>query len=101
MLEQLRNFDAKRLDLEELVELSAIGTTIKNEFDRVTVETPEWLDANLKSLRREIKARQADQIEAALREKRLQVERMTPVEERRKKAQEELAELERKAALHA
>jgi hypothetical protein len=95
MVDRLRNFDVDRLSLEELVELSAIGRFLTDEFEKTGVEVPEWLSINLKSLRREIKTKIADQVEKTLRDKRTRLASLMPTEERRKKLAEEIAELEK------
>jgi len=98
MIQQLKNFDVDRMDLDELVGLASFGRIIGDEFDKLSGEIPEWLQANLKSLRREIHARQADALEALLKEKKARRDNLTPAEERRKKLDEEIAALEAKVS---
>ena|SRR5215813_9540589 len=68
VLDQLRNFSADRLDIDELVALAAFGRTLRSEYETHQLEEPEWLDVQLKSLRREIHTRNADKLEARRRE---------------------------------
>jgi len=98
MIQQLKNFDVDRMDIEQLVELSAVGRVIVDEFDKTGAETPEWLTTNLKSLRREIRARQADALEALLREKQSRLESLKPAEQRRADLAGEIETLKQKLA---
>jgi len=98
ILSRLRQFDADTLDLESLVELSALARTVSGEFDTLGVDLPDWLTANTKVLRRAIRARTADQLEKLVAEKRARLEATLPAEEKRAKLREELEALEKKLA---
>jgi hypothetical protein len=98
LIERLKSVDTDRCDIDELVELCALGRTFRAEYEQVGVEVPEWLDANLKSLRREVRARVADSLDKTLREKKARLEALTPAEEKRSKLAAEIAALEQKLA---
>jgi hypothetical protein len=95
MLERIRNFQADRMDLDELTELSAVGRILVDEFERLSLEVPDWVTANLKSLRREIKTRVADQLEKSLRDKKTRLEALKPAEQKRTDLQAEIDKLEK------
>lgn len=93
MLDLLKSFDVERLDMDQLIELSAYGRMMANEY-QTSGESPEWLDINLKQIRRELRARQADQLEKTLRDKKARLEATLPAEQKRQKLEAEIAELE-------
>lgn len=95
MLDLLKDFDVKRLDLDQLIELSAYGRMMAEEYQR-SGEAPDWLETNIKQVRRELRVRQADQWEKDLREKKARLEAKMPAEEQRQKLAAEIAELEKK-----
>ncbi len=68
LLQQLKNFVADRLELDDLVALAAFGRHLRTEYEVSNLDEPEWLDIQLKSLRREIHTRNADKLEARRRE---------------------------------
>ena len=63
-LEQFRNFNVDGLDIDELVALSLFGRQLRTEYEAHQLEEPDWVDIQLKSLRREIHARNADRLES-------------------------------------
>ncbi len=67
-LEQFRNFNVDGLDIDELVALSVFGRQLRAEYESLQIEEPEWVDVQLKSLRREIHVRNANALEARKRE---------------------------------
>lgn len=83
MLEALKNFDANRLDMEELVVLSAFGRSLETETSNLGMESPKWLEPRLRELRREIRTRTEDQIEKQIVENTANIERLKPAEEKR------------------
>lgn len=68
LLQQLKNFVADRLDLDDLVALAAFGRQLRSEYESHALDEPEWVDIQLKSLRREIHVRIADKLESRRRE---------------------------------
>ena len=67
-LDQFRNFNVDGLDIDELVTLSLFGRQIRVEYESLQIEEPEWVDIQLKALRREIHVRNANNLEARRRE---------------------------------
>jgi hypothetical protein len=95
MLSELKNFDAKRMDLVELVALASFGRDLQAEFGVLGVESPEWIEQNLKAVHREIKSRNADRIAARIREAKTRLETLKTPSEKRTDLQAELARLEK------
>ena len=98
MLNQFRNFDADRCDVAELMELAAFGRALRAEFAAHNVEEPEFVDVQLKSLAREIRTRNADQLARTLREKKARLQALKPAEQRREELAAEIADLEKQLA---
>jgi len=68
MLSMFRNFNKDTAQLDELVSLEAFGCQLREAYERLQIEEPEFVDIQLKSLKRTIKARVADLKEARLKE---------------------------------
>lgn len=96
MLAELKNFTASRMDLEELVDLSAKARTLEAEFGTLGVELPEWVGVQIKSLRREIKSRNAESLAAKLTSLKARRAAIATPDEKRTKLDAEIAELEAK-----
>lgn len=94
MFDQLKNLDIDRMDLDEAVALLAFGKAVRAEYDSVQVEVPEWVDARIRELKREIHARQADSRDKRLRELKARREALKPAEERRSEIDAEIKRLE-------
>ena len=94
MLDLLKNFDANRLDMEQLVELSAEARKMASEYEALKVEVPEWLGIQTKSLRREIASRDADRKERALRDLKARRSTLKTVDEKRTELDKQIADLE-------
>lgn len=68
MLSEFRNFTADRMTMDQLVALAAFGRQLRAEYEAHQLEEPDWVDVQLKSLRREITTKNADALEARRRE---------------------------------
>ena len=93
MLDLLKNFNAERMDLTELVALAAFGDSVSAKFKESGVDAPEWLDVNRASLTREIKSRNADRLSAKLRSAKARLETLKTPDEKRKATEDEIAQL--------
>lgn len=93
MLDLLKNFNAERMDLTELVALAAFGDSVAAKFKELSVESPEWVDVNRASLTREIKSRNADRLAARLRSAKTRLETLKTPDEKRKATEDEIARL--------
>jgi len=94
MLDRLKNLDVQRPDVEELVFLSMLATAYHAEFDRLSVEVPEWLDSRSRELKREIRTRQQDNVDKRVREIKSRLDALKTPSEKREELQAELAKLQ-------
>lgn len=95
MLAELKNFTASRMDLEELVELSAKARILEAEFGSLKVDIPDWIGVQIKSLRREIKMRHAESLAAKLASLKSRRAAIATPDEKRARLDEEIVELEK------
>jgi hypothetical protein len=97
-LQQLRNFQADRMDLDELVALAAFGRQLRAEYEAHQLDEPDWVDIQIKSLRREIHSRNADRLEARRKEIGARLESLKTPTEKKAALTKELRELEKQLA---
>ena len=95
MLDLLKNFQADRMDLTELVTLAAFGDLVSAKFTELSVEPPSWVDENLKSLKREITAKNSDRLSSKLKSAKQRLETLKTPDEKRKQTEDEIAALEK------
>lgn len=98
MLVQLKNIDMARYSLDELVSLSAYAKGLSTEFQANGIDCPEWLQLRQKELVREIRTRNADELERQLRAARNRMESLKTPEEKREAARAEIDRLEKMLA---
>jgi len=98
MLDRFTNFDAQRLTIEELVVLSAFGRQLRAEYEELDLEEPEFVDVQLKVLRREIRTRNADRLEKSLREKKARLESLKTPTQKKAELRDEIKKLEEQLA---
>lgn len=94
MLNEFKNFTVDRLQIDDLVTLAAFGRILRAEYEAQKVEEPEFIDINLKTLRREIQSRQADQTEKRRRHIKASLESLKTPAEKRAALEAELQALE-------
>lgn len=58
-----KTFDANRTSMEELLALDAFGHGLRESYERNGIEKPGFVDVQLKTLKREIRSRNADALE--------------------------------------
>lgn len=97
-LNTFKNFTADRMDIDELVALYAFGKALRAEYDALQVEEPSFVDAQLKSLRREITSRTADKLEARKRELAARIDSLKTPAQKKTELEKELAALEKQLA---
>jgi hypothetical protein len=93
MLEHFKNFNAEAANLDELVEVAAFGRQFRAEHESLNVPVPEYVDDNLRAIRREIDGRLADKRAARVRELKSQRDSLKTAAERREAIDKELAAL--------
>ena len=96
MLSELKNFDANRMSIDEMVTLRAFGRTLEGEYEAQNVETPDWIEVQLKQLDRQIAAKNADRLEARRREITARLENLKTPNEKKAELRRELAALDKK-----
>jgi DNA repair exonuclease SbcCD ATPase subunit len=92
-LEQLKNLDLQRPTLEELVYVSALATGLHAEYDKLSVDVPEWLDNRARELKREIRTRQQDSVDKRVSEIKSRLDALKTPTEKRAELQAELDKL--------
>jgi hypothetical protein len=98
VLDEFRNFNKDRLDLDDLVTLAAFGRLLRAEYEAEKVDEPEFVDIQLKVLRREIASKVADKSEAQIRQIKTQLHGLKTTAERREELEKKLSELESAAS---
>ena len=93
MLDQFKNINVDRMDIDELVNLASFGRQFRQEFESLGAPVPEYVDDNLRTLRGELNARLADRRAARAREIRSQLDSLKSREEKRTQLEQELAAL--------
>lgn len=88
-LDEFRQFNTDGLSIDQMIGLSQFGKQLKAEYESHQLEVPEWVEDQLKVLKREITARSADAREARLKEIDSRLAALESNEEKRKKLQEE------------
>lgn len=96
ILNQLKTFNENALDLDQLVQLLAFATILHATYDDVAVDVPEWLDGQIRKLKRQIRTREADTIEKRIREKEARLEALKPVDKKRSELAAEIRALKTK-----
>ena len=90
----LKNFNADRLDMEDLVGLLADSKALRTEYEALQIEEPEYIDTTIKALRREITSRNADKIAARKRELTARIDSLKTPAQKKTELEKELAALE-------
>ena len=90
----LKNFNADRLDMEDLVGLLADSKALRTEYEALQIEEPEYIDTTIKAIRREITARNADKIAARKRELTARIDSLKTPAQKKTELEKELAALE-------
>ena len=98
MLSTFKNFSADRLDVDELVALASFGNALKDEFVALGIDVPEYVDVNLKTLKREIRGRVADKREAEKRRLLAQLDSLKTTSERKAELKKQLEAVEAQLA---
>jgi hypothetical protein len=98
MLNDFKTFVASRLQIEDLVALSAFGRQLRDEYLAHGVEVPEYVDTHMKSLKREIRARVADKLEARRKELQAKIQNAKTPAQRLQEARKELKAVEEQLA---
>ena len=90
----LKNFNADRLDMEDLVGLLADCKALRAEYEALQIEEAEYIDTTIKAIRREITSRNADKIAARKRELTARIDSLKTPAQKKTELEKELAALE-------
>ena len=90
-----KNFSADRMDLDELVALSAFGKSLRAEYEALQLEEPEFVAVQINTLKREIRSRVADKLEARKRELANRIDSLKTPKEKKAELEAELQKLEK------
>lgn len=93
MLNQLKNFEADRMDADELVALSSLARQMTAEYAVLAIDPPEWLEIRSAELKREIGTRAADIRAKRIREIEARLATLKTTEEKKSDLTAELAKL--------
>jgi hypothetical protein len=94
MLERLKNLDLERMDVDEMVAMSAFAKSLASEYSALALDQPEWLDTKSTELKREIGTRLADLRDKRIRELKARLNTLKSTEEKKSDLTAELARLE-------
>jgi hypothetical protein len=96
VLEILKNYDSNRASIEEMVSLRAFARGLVTEFEEQDVELPGWIGDQVKSLDRQILAKNHDRLEARRKELIARKDSLKTTVERKAEINAELAKLNKK-----
>ena len=94
MLQQLRNFDVDRMDLDDLIGLVAYAKLMRAEYEKMGLEEPDWVNDKIKTLTREIKAKTAEKLASRAREINSRLEALKTPTQRKSELQKELKRIQ-------
>lgn len=93
-LEQLKNSFLPRMTVEELIVLHGGATDLIDGYTDFKLDAPEWLQARVKELAREVNARRRDVLALKLRQAKARRETLKPDAEKRTDLDKQIAQLE-------
>jgi len=94
VLSDFQNFNKDRLNLDDMVALAAFGRILRAEYEAQKVDEPEFVDTQLKLLRREIASKVDDKRQARRKQIEAQLQSLKTPAERRAELEQEKAELD-------
>ena len=93
MINELKNANLDRPDMEELIALYAFAGSVTRTYVELKIETPDWLDSKMKDIRREITMRELANKEKRIKEVEARLTTLESVEEKRARLKRELEDL--------
>lgn len=93
MIEKLKSFNPAAGDVDEAVELYAIGLTVATAYAALAVPTPSWLSEKLKDVESEVKRWARDAKALRLKEAQLKLNSLKTAEEKRTELKAEIEKL--------
>ena len=93
VIERIKAVNTDRIDLDDAVELYALGGIVKTTYDGNQLEAPEALRDGLDGLGKLIKTKRRDNIERALKEATARRASLSTAEEKRGREDSEITRL--------
>ena len=93
MINDLKDYDAVKLAIEDLIHLDATATALLAAYERNGVDAPGWLPDTAKRLKVDIRQRNRDVLEKKLSEARARQAQLKTTEEKRAEAASEVEKL--------
>jgi hypothetical protein len=93
MITQLRSFNTERMDLDEMIALSAFGHSLRAEYEKLQLDAPDWVERQLRTLKLEIKVRVQDQLEKRRKEIESKLNQLKTPSERKTELNKELRQV--------
>lgn len=97
-LTTFKTYSVDRMDVEEMVALSAFGKAFRAELEEFGMEVPEYVDLQLRSLRRDITTKIADKLEAERKRLQAQMDGLQTPQERKAGIAKRLAQVNKQLA---
>jgi hypothetical protein len=98
VLSDFQNFNKDRLNVDDMVALAAFGRILRAEYEAQKVDEPEFVDTQLKLLRREIASKVDDKRQTRRKQIEAQLQSLKTPAERRAELEREKAELDAAAS---
>ncbi len=95
MLQQFKSFDVDRLDTDELIGLLAFGQLLRAEYEKLEMDEPDWVNDKIKTLKRELRAKNAEKLAARAREINSRLESLKTPTQRKSELQKELSKIQK------
>lgn len=93
MLDDLKNWNADRMDITELVALVSFADGVVAKFQELGIEAPEWVGENTRAIHTEIKSKNRDRLAMKLKAAKARLETLKTPDEKRKATEDEIARL--------
>lgn len=93
MIEKLKNWNVAAGDVDEAVELYAIGIAVVTAYNTLSITTPSWLEEKLRDVESEVKRRARDEKVRRLKEAQLKLNSLKTAEEKRGELKAEIEKL--------
>jgi hypothetical protein len=98
MVEQLRNVDIDRAQIDDVLGLLAFAKLLRTEHEQRMGVVPEWIDDKVRVMSRYVEMHRRDALELRLKQAKAQAATLLTTAERREKVEAEIAALEAELA---
>lgn len=93
-LSNFKSFSIDRLDVDEMVALLAFGKSLRAEYESLQIEEPEFVSTQINTLKREIRAKLSDKLEAKKRELAARIDSLKTPAQKKNELEAELKRIE-------